>query len=104
MDRNSVQRFDIDLCTRRVNRQALNKWEGISFIAKRHGIHAREVIAIGDDLNDLHMLKHSGLGIAMGNARPALKAVADRVIGANTEDGLAAFLEELLGGDLDEAA
>jgi hydroxymethylpyrimidine pyrophosphatase-like HAD family hydrolase len=40
----------------------------------------------------------------MGNARPALKPFADRVIGSNTEDGLAIFLEQLLSGSLDDMA
>lgn len=83
---------------------AVNKWEGIRYVAARHGIEPRQIIAVGDDMNDLHMLKHSGLGLAMGNARPALKSVADRVIGANSEDGLAVFLEELLTGVTDEQA
>jgi Cof subfamily protein (haloacid dehalogenase superfamily) len=80
---------------------AVSKWEGISFVIRRHKIDARHVIAVGDDMNDLHMIQHSGLGVAMGNARPELKAAANRVIGKNTEDGLAQFLEELLDGKLE---
>ncbi len=80
---------------------AVSKWEGISFVIRRHKIDANRVIAVGDDMNDLHMIEHSGLGVAMGNARPELKEVADRVIGKNTEDGLAQFLGELLDGKLE---
>ena len=58
----------------------------------------QEVIAVGDDMNDIQMLRHSGLGVAMGNARPSLKGIADRVIGTNLEDGLAEFVEELVAG------
>jgi hypothetical protein len=75
---------------------SVNKWEGILQIARRHRIDPEQVIAIGDDMNDLHMVREAGLGVAMGNARDELKTVAKRVIGTNREDGLAAFLEELL--------
>ena len=53
-------------------------------------------MAIGDDLNDLHMIQNAGLGVAMGNARPQIKAIAQRIIGTHTQDGLAAFLDELI--------
>jgi len=75
---------------------AVNKWEGIRHVASRHGIEPHQIIAIGDDLNDLPMIRHAGLGVAMGNARPEVKAVARRVIGGNDHDGLAVFLEDLL--------
>ena len=38
----------------------------------------------------------SGLGVAMGNAKRAVKDVAKRIIGSNAEEGLAVFLEELV--------
>jgi hydroxymethylpyrimidine pyrophosphatase-like HAD family hydrolase len=75
---------------------SVNKWAGIRHVAARHGIRDEEIVAIGDDVNDLHMVRHAGLGVAMGNARPELLAVADRVIGHNRDEGLAAFLEELV--------
>lgn len=76
---------------------SVNKWAGIERVAADLGISADRIIAIGDDNNDLHMVKHAGLGVAMGNARDTLKAVADRVIGSHAEDGLAVFLEEMVG-------
>jgi len=75
---------------------AVNKWEGIMHVARRHEITPEQIIAIGDDLNDVPMISKAGLGVAMGNARPEVKAIAGRVIGANSEDGLAVFLEELV--------
>jgi Cof subfamily protein (haloacid dehalogenase superfamily) len=75
---------------------SVNKWEGILHVARRHGIGPEQIIAIGDDVNDLHMIRNAGLGVAMGNARPEVQSVARRVIGTNQEDGLAKFLEELL--------
>ena len=75
---------------------AVNKWQGILHVAKLHGVAAHEIVAIGDDVNDLPMLRNAGLGVAMGNARPEIHAAAHRVIGRNDEDGLAIFLNELL--------
>jgi HAD superfamily hydrolase (TIGR01484 family) len=78
---------------------AVNKWEGIRQVARHHGIDEKQIIAVGDDWNDLAMIRSAGLGVAMGNARDEIKAVARRVIGANGDEGLAVFLEELAGKD-----
>jgi len=64
---------------------AVNKWEGVLHVARRHSIRPDEIVAIGDDLNDIPMLRSAGLGVAMGNARPEVQAAAKRVIGANHE-------------------
>ena len=55
-----------------------------------------EVISFGDNYNDIEMLQHSGLGVAVGNAREEVKAVADHVTLPNTEDGVARFISEHL--------
>lgn len=83
---------------------AVNKWSGVQYVAKLHGIAAEQIVAIGDDLNDLPTLERVGLAVAMGNAREGLKPAADRVIGKNTEDGLADFLDELVAVRAEAAA
>ena len=75
---------------------SVNKWEGVLHVAKAHGITASQIVAIGDDVNDLTMIASAGLGVAMGNAKPQVAAVAKRVIGRNDQDGLAECLEELV--------
>jgi 5-amino-6-(5-phospho-D-ribitylamino)uracil phosphatase len=75
---------------------AVNKWEGILHVARRHNVLPTEIIAIGDDVNDLPMLTQAGLGVAMGNAKPEVQAAAKQVIKSNREDGLAQFLEDLV--------
>jgi hydroxymethylpyrimidine pyrophosphatase-like HAD family hydrolase len=58
------------------------------FLAQRN-IPPREVIAFGDQDNDKEMLELAGLGIAMGNSRPEVRACADWVTGDNDSDGIA---------------
>lgn len=53
------------------------------------GYQMSEVLAFGDNYNDLSMLETVGLGVAMGNADDAIKARAGRVIGTNLEPGIA---------------
>jgi Cof subfamily protein (haloacid dehalogenase superfamily) len=52
---------------------AVNKWEGIMHVARRHGIEPEQIIAFGDLVNDVPLLKQAGLGVALGNARDEIK-------------------------------
>ena len=79
---------------------AVNKWEGVLKVAARHGVMPEQIVAIGDDVNDIPMIKNAGLGVAMGNAKPEIQAVAKRVIGKNDDEGLAIFLDELVAAHL----
>jgi 5-amino-6-(5-phospho-D-ribitylamino)uracil phosphatase len=81
---------------------AVNKWRGILHVAARHGVSPEQIIAIGDDVNDLPMIRNAGLGVAMGNARPEVLAAAKLTIGRNDEEGLAKFLEELVARQMVE--
>ncbi len=75
---------------------SVSKWQGILKVASRHNIAPEEIIAIGDGINDVAMVKSAGLGVAMGNSHPDLLKHARKVIGSNKDDGLAVFLEELI--------
>lgn len=79
--------------------RSVNKWTGVKQIAGMIGVADQNIIAVGDDMNDLHMLEHAGLGVAMGNANNHVKRIADGEIDSHAEDGLAVFLEKLLAGD-----
>jgi hydroxymethylpyrimidine pyrophosphatase-like HAD family hydrolase len=65
-------------------------------LAAQQGIAAEEIITVGDDHNDLDMIRYAGLGIAMGNAVPEVKAAADAVTGSNAENGLVQALERFI--------
>lgn len=61
------------------------------------GLSMNQVIAFGDNYNDLSMLKNAGLGVAMGNASDDIKTQADLVIGNNTETGIADVVNQYFG-------
>jgi Cof subfamily protein (haloacid dehalogenase superfamily) len=65
------------------------------FIGQRN-ILPEEVIAFGDQDNDKEMLELAGLGVAMGNSRPEVRACADWVTGTNDSDGIADALQRFV--------
>ncbi len=73
----------------------ISKASVVAEVAAAHGIGRESVIAFGDMPNDLPLLTWAGTSCAVANAHPAVLAAADRVIGSNDEDGVAAHLETL---------
>lgn len=71
----------------------VNKGTGLTFVADRLGIPMGAVMAVGDQANDLEMVRDAGLGIAMGDAPPDVIAVADDVTGTVAADGVAEAIE-----------
>lgn len=63
------------------------------------GITAAEVVAFGDAPNDLSLLEWAGHSVAVANAAPEVKALADEVTLSNDLDGVAVVLERLLGDE-----
>lgn len=53
-----------------------------------------DVIAFGDNYNDIEMLKNAGYGVAVANGRDEVKAIADYITLPNTEDGVAHFIRQ----------
>ncbi|WP_110929067.1 Cof-type HAD-IIB family hydrolase [Bacillus massiliglaciei] len=75
-------------------RSGLSKAVGLQRISKDLNIPPERIIAFGDEDNDFEMIEYAGTGVAMGNAIPQLKTLADEVTLTNEEDGIAEFLEE----------
>lgn len=75
-----------------------NKWSAISALAAQRGVAAEQIAAIGDEINDVAMIRHAGLGVAMGNAIDPIKQVADRITLDQAEDGVAHAIEQILAG------
>ena len=75
------------------------KGNGMKMASEVLGIPLDEIIAIGDNQNDVSMIEMAGLGVAVGNAREELKAVADYVAGTNNDDPIAEVIEKFCGGE-----
>lgn len=80
-----------------ITNSAATKAKAIQFIAQHLGINSEQVIAFGDNFNDLDMLQYAGLSVAMGNAPDAIKQVAKEVTATNNEDGIALVLNRVFG-------
>lgn len=65
-----------------------SKQVGMDKMLAYFGIALEESMAFGDGGNDIAMLKHAGIGIAMGNAAPEVKRVADHVTSSVDDDGI----------------
>ncbi len=79
--------------------RSVNKWTAIEWLARREGIPAERVAAIGNDINDVAMLQRAALGVAMGNAIDEAKAAAARHTLGNEADGVAHAIERILSGE-----
>jgi Cof subfamily protein (haloacid dehalogenase superfamily) len=73
-----------------------SKGDGLRRLLDDMGVAPERVMAIGDGENDIEMLQLAGLGVAVGNAKPALKAVADVVVADNDHDGVAEAIERFV--------
>ncbi len=74
-------------------KKGINKSTGIDEVSRYFGIKLEDTIAFGDGGNDIPMLKHAGLGIAMGNASERVQAAADFVTTSVDDDGIAYALK-----------
>ena len=76
-----------------INSQTSGKASGIQTICNELGILPENVIAFGDGENDMEMLSAAGIGVAMGNALPCVKEIADYVTETVEQDGILRALQ-----------
>ncbi|MCX2926392.1 HAD family hydrolase [Streptomyces sp. NEAU-W12] len=76
----------------------VTKATGLALAAEHLGLDPERTVAFGDMPNDIPMFDWAAHGVAMANAHPELKAVADEVTTSNEDDGVAVVLERLFGG------
>lgn len=74
---------------------SISKANGIRVLIDDFGLRPQEIIAFGDNYNDIDMLAYAGLGVAMGNAPQKIKEAADEITASNDEGGIAKFLNNI---------
>ncbi len=82
------------------NKEA-TKGNAIKILAKKYGIKVDEVLAIGDQNNDIEMVETAGIGIAMGNGTDEIKSKADYITGTVTENGFVKAINKFVWGKTD---
>lgn len=70
-----------------------SKSRGIDKVLEHYGIDLRDTMAFGDGGNDIPMLRHAGIGVAMGNATSEVQAAADYVTSSVDDDGITHALQ-----------
>ncbi len=74
----------------------VNKWEAVKSVGAAYGVLPEEIMCIGDSNNDVKMIANAGIGVAMGNAKDAVKDYAKIVTASNDNDGVALVIESIL--------
>jgi Cof subfamily protein (haloacid dehalogenase superfamily) len=77
--------------------EGVTKATGLARLCAHLGIDRADVVAFGDALNDVEMLRWAGHGVAMADAAPVVQDAADETTVSNDEDGVARVIERLLG-------
>lgn len=77
----------------------VHKGIGLSHLCKHLGLSGKDLIAFGDNQNDLEMLKLAAFSVATANAIDEVKSQADLVIGHCNEEAVLAYMEELVNGN-----
>ena len=88
-------RYGEDHLALEVHGPKATKWRALQWLMEEWSIEAEDVVAVGDDVNDIPMLRGAGLSFAMGNAGDRVKAVADRITSTNDEHGVAEALRNV---------
>jgi Cof subfamily protein (haloacid dehalogenase superfamily) len=86
-----------DLCILDILNRECSKGHALKRWAAQQGIAREQVMAIGDNYNDLEMLEFAGLAVVMGNASNEMKQSGWKVTASNAESGVAQAVEEILG-------
>jgi Cof subfamily protein (haloacid dehalogenase superfamily) len=92
----TIERGNYDCSEIAIMNKACSKASSVITLARHLNISLSEVMAIGDNVNDLEMLQAVGWGVAMGQASATIKAAAHAVTASNAEDGVALAIERYI--------
>lgn len=96
----TLRDFDVEVYDTRfaihLTDPAVNKGSSLEIVSKAMGIETDDIMAIGDSENDIEFLEKAGLKVAVANADPELKELADYVTSAKYGDGVAEAIDRFL--------
>lgn len=83
-----------------ITRKGASKGSAVKALSNILGIKREEIICIGDSGNDKQMIEYAGLGVAMGNAYPEIKDIADYITLSNDDNGVAHVVNKFIFEDI----
>ena len=82
-----------------INSGGATKGQALEGLCRHLGVDMAQVMAFGDGSNDIDMLQTAGMGVAMQNGEPEVRAAADYVTGSNNDGGVAAAIERFMDAE-----
>lgn len=79
-----------------ITRKKINKWSAIESVSKKMGIKKKEIVAIGDNINDREMIENAGIGMVMGNSALAAQGIGNVTKADHNSSGVAEAIETIL--------
>ncbi|MGL4739785.1 MAG: Cof-type HAD-IIB family hydrolase [Sarcina sp.] len=79
-----------------INSKGVSKGRAVRMLSEHYGIKQEEIICIGDNGNDISMIKYAGLGVAMKNGTEEVKSIADYITDTNDNNGVAKVVEKFI--------
>lgn len=96
MIRQGTEEIPIEYFYTEISAKNVDKWEAIQVLVEKLDIKQKEIIAIGDNINDKKMIENAGIGVAMENSSPEVTKISNYITLKNDEDGVAEALKRLL--------
>jgi len=91
-----LQALHYDVAILEIFRHGVDKWSGILRLCDHLGIHPIDVVTIGDDVNDIPMLRNASMSYAMGSAPAHVRSSAKKTTLDHAQSGVAAAINDLL--------
>lgn len=79
-----------------ITKENINKWQTLKKLANYLNIEETEIVAIGDNINDMEMIQNAGLGIIIGESALARKELNKIIVSSNDKNGVAEAIENYL--------
>ena len=92
--RDGTKNVEISYYYTEISAENINKWRAIEELSRILNISKEEIMAIGDNVNDIQMIENSKIGVAMDNSRDEIKLRADYITKSNDEDGVVEAIEK----------